>query len=117
MNSVRLSFPRLLKLFIYIFLLLQLACAEKIEYRIPEPKFIDLYAHLLILDEIKEDSIRLSYQERFLSHEGFSMVQIDSTLIYYKRNPDLWPEVMRQIRDRIKELRAHPLVSDSLENG
>jgi hypothetical protein len=115
MKSARLSFPRLLKLIFLIFL--PLACSEKTEIRIAEQKFINLYAHLLILNEIENDSTRLLFREKLLSYEGISTMQIDSTLIYYKKNPEIWPEVMRQIRDRIKELRAHPISMDSLENG
>ena len=115
MNSARLSFPRLLKIIFII--LLPLACSEKTEFRIAEQKFIDLYAHLLILDEIENDSTRPSVRQKFLSNAGISNIQIDSTLIYYKKNPEMWPEVMRQIRDRIKELRAHPISLDSLGNG
>ena len=93
------------------------ACSEKTEDRIAEQKFIDLYAHILILNEIENDSTRQLFKEKLLSHEGVTSKQVDSTLIYYKDNPETWPEVMRQIRDRIKELRAYPISLDSLGSG
>jgi len=107
------SFPLLL---IFIFLpLLFISCSEKEEVIIREQKFIDLYAHILILNEFADDSLAEIITTDLLDSARITPMQIDSTLKFYRKNPERWVEVMRQIRDRIKELRSIPLNLDSLE--
>ena len=102
--------------FIEIFLMLTffLSCSEKKENLIKEQKFIDIYAHILILEELENDSLAILTTSAFLDSAGVTVEQVDSTLEYYSKNPEEWSEIMREIRDRIKELRNTPLDLDSL---
>jgi len=112
MKPSRKSFP-LLQFFISL-LLISLSCSEKEELIIKEQKFIELYAHLLILNEFDNDSIAHLASKSLLDNAGVTFVQIDSTIEFYRKNPEKWYGIMRQIRDRIKELRSMPLNLDSL---
>jgi len=106
------SFP-LLQIFIF-FILFFVSCSEKEEVIIDKQKFINLYAHLLILNEFDNDSIAYLVTTDLLDSAGVTAMQIDSTLGYYRKNQEEWVDIMRQLRDRIKELRSTPLNLDSL---
>ena len=108
MKTKHKSFPKL-QIFSFFILFMLLACSTEEKEIINEHKFIEVYARLMIINEAdinKKDHPRLV--EELLRKYQVESEQIRNTLEYYNNNPDKWANILRQIRDRIKELRNNP---------
>jgi hypothetical protein len=103
------SFPILLLLMMF-FLFYDTGCRSRDQKIISKREFIEIYARLLIIDEMElsPEYKQLLRTELFKQYKK-SRSDIERTIDYYNTRPEDWIDLLRRIRDRIEELRTAKL--------
>ena len=82
------------------------SCTENADI-IEEPKFIEIYSRLLIINEI---GVKKEFHDQLvqdlLTEYNVSLAKIENTIEHYHERPEQWAELTRRIRDRIQELKT-----------
>lgn len=99
------SFPKL-QIFLTFMLFFVFFCEKEKTITINKEQFIEIYARLLIINEMKVDK---EFQDRLLqelyTNNNITTADIDSTVSYYNSNPREWVEIYDLIRKKIQEIR------------
>jgi hypothetical protein len=100
------TFPKLQIFFVLLIFFLQFCQKEK-TITIAKEQFIEIYARLLIINELK---IKKPDRDRLLqelySENDITSVDIDSTISYLNSNPREWVEVYNRVREKIQKIRT-----------
>jgi hypothetical protein len=109
------SFPKL-QIFLFFFLFLSFSCQKEKILIINKEQFIEIYARLLIINELRVKNEFLdSLVQELYSDNNITTANIDSTVSYYNSNPGEWVEVYNLVRERIQEIKTDlKAVPDSL---
>ncbi len=99
------SFPKL-QIFLIFVLFFAFFCEKEKTTTIKKEQFIEIYARLLIINEMKVDK---EFQDRLLqelyTNNNITTADIDSTVSYYNSNPRNWVEIYDLVRKKIQEIR------------
>ena len=99
------SFPKL-QIFLIFLLFFLITCQKEKTLTIKKEQFIEIYARVLIINEMK---IEKEFHDRLLqelySENNISTIDIDSTVSYYNSNPGEWVEIYNRVREKIQEIR------------
>ena len=111
------SFPKL-QLFLIFFLFFSFSCQEEKRLVINKEQFLEIYARLLIINELRvENEFRDSLVQQLYSDYNITLVNIDSTISYYNSNPGEWVEIYNLVRERLQEFKTDlKSVPDSLSS-
>ena len=99
------SFPKL-QIFLTFMLFFVFFCEKEKTTTINKEQFIEIYARLLIINEMKVDK---EFQDRLLqklyTNNNITTADIDSTVSSYNSNPREWVEIYDLVRKKIQEIR------------
>jgi hypothetical protein len=91
-------------------LLFFFSCGVGHQKIISQKQFIEIYARLLIIDELE---LSTEYKERLrielMQQYKITRADIDRTIAYYNSQPEKWIDLLGKIRDRIEKLRTTKL--------
>ena len=114
MKKLNKTFPNI-KNIIFLLTFLGICCGTASKNNIETEEFINVYAHLLIIRELKIDSLKKdSLATNVLNKNRISMAQINRTISEYKQAPEEWVVTLQKIRDRIRYLKSD---AEFLESG
>ena len=109
MNIKVKSFPYFLFILMMV-LFYSLACRTTHEKIIGKKQFIEIYARLLIIDEM---DLTVEYKDRLrtelMQQNKITRVDIEKTINYYNTKPEEWIEILGKTRDRIEQWRTSKL--------
>jgi hypothetical protein len=115
------TFPKLQIILVFLVIFLQFCHKEKAE-TIDKEQFIEIYARLLIINELK---VSKEFHDRLLqelyNENNVTAAEIDSTISYYNSNPREWIDIYKRTREKIQKIRTdfktdHIKKSDSLRS-
>jgi hypothetical protein len=99
------SFPKL-QIFLIFVLFFAFFCEKEKTTTIKKEQFIEIYARLLIINEMKVDK---EFQDRLLqelyTNNNITTADIDSTVSSYNSNHREWVEIFDLVRKKIQEIR------------
>jgi hypothetical protein len=103
------SFPILLLFIIFISWYTQ-SCRSEHPQVISQKQFIEIFARLLIIDEMDltpehKEKLRQELMQQF----KVTRTAIDQTIEYYNSQPEKWVDLLAKTRDRIDKLRTAKL--------
>jgi Domain of unknown function (DUF4296) len=113
------SFPKLQTIFTILTLLL-FSCQKEKTSIIKKEQFIQIYARILIIDQMSiEEKLHDQLLQKLYHENNITQANIDSTVSFYNSNPKEWVEVYDRVRETILELKnkyktRHPGNLDSL---
>jgi hypothetical protein len=106
MKMMSKSFPKLQFIFVFIIVFLQFCQNEK-TLTINKEQFIEIYARILIINELK---VEKSFQNRLLQElyieNNVTSAEIDSSVSYYNSNSREWVEIYNRVREKIQKIRS-----------
>ena len=109
------SFP-IFQFFLILMLFFVFFCEKEKTTTINKEQFIEIYARLLIINEMKVDK---EFQDRLLqelyTNNNITTADIDSTVSSYNSNPREWVEIFDLVRKKIQEIR-NEYKTDSSKN-
>jgi hypothetical protein len=104
MNSK--TFPKLQIILAFLVIFLQF-CQKKEKITIDQEQFIEIYARLLIINELK---VEKSFHDRLLQNlfneNNVTSAEIDSTVSYYNSNPREWVYIYNRVREKILKIKS-----------
>jgi hypothetical protein len=104
---------------IMLFLLLggAVGCRDSAEDRIPKDLMVNLYAEVLILTSMREDTTSLrAYSEMLdslLHMHGETFERFSGTLDYYRDDPVRWKNLLDRVTEELERRRRQRLESSS----
>lgn len=105
MNMLVKTFPNI-KIIIILLTFLIFCCDSENKSPLDEKEFVEVYAGLTIIDELKISAFQKdSLTTDLLKEKQVSREQIKLTLEYFKQNPEQWVDILQSTRDYIKELK------------
>jgi len=100
------TFPKL-QIILIFFIIFLLSCQKEKTLPINKEQFIEIYARLLIINEMK---FKKAIYNRLLSElyleNNITTADIDSTVSYYNSNPSEWVEIYNLVREKIQKIRS-----------
>jgi hypothetical protein len=100
------TFPKLQIILALLIIFLQF-CQKKEKLIIDEDQFIEIYARLLIINELK---VEKSFHDRLLqdlfNENNVTSDEIDSTVSYYNSNPKEWVYIYNRVREKILKIKG-----------
>jgi len=99
------SFPKLQIFFAFMIFFLQF-CQKEQTLTIDKEQFIEIYARLLIINEL---TVKKDFRDRLLldlySENNITPADIDSTVSYYNSNPSEWVDIYDLVRKKIQKIK------------
>lgn len=84
------------------------SCSQENESFISEEKFIPLYANILIINQLKVDGdYRDMLIAELLEEYNVKVIDIQNTIEYYQKNPELWIKILDKIKTHFLELKKN----------
>lgn len=81
-------------------------------------QFINIYAQLLIINELKIKNLKKeSFTNDLLKRNKISREDLNLVLESYKRNPEEWVSILQKVRDRMRELKKDEFFLQSGYSG
>ena len=106
MNIKSKTFPKL-QIFLSFFLFFLFSCQKEETLTIDKEQFIEIYARLLIINEMKiRKEIRDNLFQKLYSDYKITTSELDSTISYYNSNPSEWVEIYNLVREKIQKIRS-----------
>jgi len=103
------SFP-VLVLFSLIFFFLNSGCGIKQPQVIAKKQFIEIYARLLIIDEMElSPEYKQLLRNEVLQQYKTTRADLYRTIEFYNSQPEKWVDILGKTRDRIDQLRTAKL--------
>jgi hypothetical protein len=103
------SFPIILLLMIFSSWSAQ-SCRSEHPQTIGQKQFIEIFARLLIIDEMEiTPEHKEKLRQELLQQFKVTRTAIDQTIEYYNSQPEKWVELLAKTRDRIDKLRTAKL--------
>lgn len=100
------TFPKLQIFFAFLIFFLQFCQKEK-TITIDKEQFIEIYARLLIINELRIDKIdRDQLLQDLYVENDVTLADIDSTVSYLNSNPREWVEIYNRVREKIQKIRT-----------
>jgi len=99
------TFPKLQIILVFLVIFLQFCHKEEAE-TIDKEQFIEIYARLLIINELKvskQSQDQLLYE--LYNENNITAAEIDSTVSYYNSNPREWIDIYNRVREKIQKLK------------
>ena len=107
------SFPKLQIFFAFMILFLQF-CQKEETLTIDKEQFIEIYARLLIINELRiEKSFRSRLLQELYTENDVSSADIDSTISYYNSNPREWVGIYNRVREKIQKIKSEYQIDSS----
>jgi hypothetical protein len=107
------SFPKLHIFLLFLILFLQF-CQKEEALLIDKEQFIEIYARLLIINELR---VNKSDQDRLLNElyttNNVSLAEIDSTVSYFNSHPREWVEIYNRVREKIQKIKSDYQIDSS----
>lgn len=111
------SFPNN-KIFIFLLTILLICCSSESKKIIESELFINIYAQLLIINELKIKNLnKESFTNDLLRKNNVSREDLNLALEFYKQNPEKWVSILQKVRDRIRELKKDEFFLQSGYSG
>jgi hypothetical protein len=90
-----------------ILLTFSISCGSKNPDLIEQNQLIELYARLLIINEMAiEKDQQDSLVENLMHSFQVTNEDLEKTLNYYNDHPEEWVPILNKIRERIKEIKS-----------
>jgi len=106
MNIKSKTFPKL-QIFLSFFLFFLFSCQKEETLTIDKEQFIEIYARLLIINEMKiRKEFRDNLFQKLYSDYKITTNELDSTISYYNSNPGEWVEIYNLVREKIQKIRS-----------
>ena len=100
------TFPKL-QIILLLFLFFLFSCQNEQALTIDKEQFIEIYARLLIINEMKvKKEIRDNLILKLFSDNNITSTEIDSTVSYYNSNPTEWVEIYNVVHEKIQKIRS-----------
>ena len=107
------SFPKLHFFCLFVSVFLQF-CQKEEALLIDKEQFIEIYARLLIINELR---VNKSDQDRLLNElyttNNVSLAEIDSTVSYFNSHPREWVEIYNRVREKIQKIKSDYQIDSS----
>ena len=111
------SFPNN-KIFIFLLTILLICCNSESKIVIESEQFINIYAQLLIINELKIQNLKKeSFTNELLKKNKVSREDINTALDSYRQNPEEWVSILQKVRDRMRELKKDEFFLQSGYSG
>ena len=105
-------------IFIFLLTILLICCNSESKIIIESEQFINIYAQLLIINELKiKTPKKESFTNDLLKRNKISRKDLNLVLDSYKRNPEEWVSILQKVRDRIRELKKDEFFLQSGYSG
>jgi hypothetical protein len=89
-------------------------CQKEESLTIDKEQFIEIYARLLIINELR---VSKSVQDRLLNElyteSNVTLTEIDSTVSYYNSNPREWVDIYNRVREKIQKIKSEYQIDSS----
>jgi hypothetical protein len=89
-------------------------CQKEEALTINKEQFIEIYARLLIINELR---VNKSVQDRLLNElyteSNVTLAEIDSTVSYYNSNPREWVDIYSRVREKIQKIKSEYKIDSS----
>jgi hypothetical protein len=109
------SFPVLL-LFLFFFSWSAQSCKSEHPRIIGQKQFIEIFARLLIIDEMElSPEHKEKLRQELLQQFKVTKTAIDQTIEYYNSQPEKWVDLLAKTRDRIDKLRTTRMTQPATE--
>jgi low affinity Fe/Cu permease len=109
------TFPKL-QIFISFFLIFLYSCQKEEALTIDKEQFIEIYARLLIINEMKiKKGIRDSLFQKLYSDNKIMTSELDSSISHYNSNPTEWVEIYNLVREKIQKIRSEYQADSSIK--
>jgi hypothetical protein len=103
------TFPLLLLVVIF-FSWSSKSCRQEHPQVIGPKQFIEIYARLLIIDEMDlTPEYKELLRQELMQKYKITRTDIDQTITYYNSQPEKWVEILAKTRDRIEQIRTAKL--------
>jgi len=92
---------------IFLLTILIICCTDRQDDMLERDKFIDLYAKITIISEIKIDKEqKQKLIADLLKENNTNIMQYRHTMHFYKERPDEWVTILKFAREHIKKLKS-----------
>ena len=99
------SFPKLQTIFMILPIIL-ISCQKDKTLIINKEQFIDIYARILIINQMTIDKKNQDHLlQELYDQNNITQANIDSTVSFYNSNPKEWVEIYDRIRETIMKLK------------
>jgi hypothetical protein len=106
------------KIFILLLTILLICCNSESKIIIKSEQFINIYAQLLIINELKIKNVnKESFTNDLLKRNNVSKEYLNLALDSYKQNPEEWVSILQKVRDRMRELKMDEFFLQSGYSG
>ena len=106
------------KIFIFLLTILLICCNSESKIIIKSEQFINIYAQLLIINELKIKNVnKESFTNDLLKRNNVSKEDLNLALDSYKQNPEEWVSILQKVRDRMRELKKDEFFLQSGYSG
>ena len=101
------TFPKS-KIIIFLLSFLTICCNSEKKSPIDKTQFVEVYAGLTIIDELKiPASQKDSLVTDLLIEKQVSREDLKKSMDHFKQNPEEWVDILLLARDRIKEMKRN----------
>ncbi len=106
MNKMKKTFPNNKNIILLLTFIL-ICCSPASKNIMDEEVFINTYANLLIINELKiQKNKKASMISVVLKENDTTMDEINDTIASYKQQPENWVSVLQKVRDHIRVLKT-----------
>ena len=95
-----------LQIFLIFLIFFSFSCQKEKTSTINKEQFIEIYARLLIINEL---TVKKDFRDRLLldlySENNITPADIDSTVSYYNSNPSEWVDIYDLVRKKIQKIK------------
>lgn len=101
------TFPKS-KIIIFLLGFLTICCNSEKKTPVDRAQFVEVYAGLTIIDELKiPASQKDSLVTNLLIEKQVSREELQMSMDHFKQNPEEWVDILLLTRDRVKEMKRN----------